>query len=115
MTNDIAKTLADVLAVFAARKTAIEAKAKTTRVGNHVLRFDETRFVCGTLDNPTITGFEHAIVFGDREAAIAYLRRTNIRDGNQTAPSATLAFNAAQGALVELDRVSADLSSRWEA
>lgn len=102
MTTEKTEALAHITEVYNARKAAIEARKPS--VGNCVLMFEDcTRFVCGSTNDPTISGFEHALMFGDRTAARAFLQRTNLRDGKQEAPSVHLAFNAKQSALLKLE------------
>lgn len=102
---------ADILATYAARKAAIEAVKPI--VNSYVLQWaDRIRYVCGTTRDPFIAGFEHAILFGDRQAAIAFLRATSIRDGNQQAPGPANAFMAKQGALAKLAEVTAMIEAQ---
>jgi hypothetical protein len=107
--KDLAEGKADakahVLGIYNARRKAIEARKPS--VGNCVLMFEDgIRFVCGSHADPTISGYEHAIVWGDRAAAQGFLDTSNIRDGNQERPRVVLAFNAKQHALAELAKVT---------
>lgn len=101
---------ASILAGFAERRAKIEAKS--CAMGNCVLMWEDgIRFVGGNARDPHIVGFEHAIHFGDRRAALDWLRSINgITDGKQEAPTIHLAFNAKQHALAELDKVIANIS-----
>jgi hypothetical protein len=109
-----ALTLDDVIATFDARKVNINARH--IPVGTYVLSWNNGLFV--GMNQITkegfATGFEHAAFFGDREAAEAFRTRTLIRNGADVRPSAVLAFNARQGALIELDKVIADVTARKE-
>lgn len=105
-------TLDDVIATFAKRRADITLREVPHL--NYVLAWDNGLFV--RVDPVTkagsATGFEHASFFGDRAAAQAFRDRTNIRNGRNEHPAPVLAFNAKQAALVELDRVIADVASR---
>lgn len=96
---------AHILAGFAKRKAAIEAKNPCR--GNVVLMWtDGARFVGTTPEGKTrVCGFEQATVWGDREACVAFLRRIRgITDGAHVAPEIVLAFNAKQHALASLEQ-----------
>lgn len=94
-----------VLGIYNQRREAIEARQPG--VGNCVLMFEDgIRFVCNDTRDPHISGYEHAIFWGDRAAAQGFLDKTNIRDGNQERPRVVLAFNAKQHALAELAKVT---------
>lgn len=113
MTNETitkAQAMKDVLDVFNSRKAAIEARSIPQRTA--VLRWDNGLFI-GWNDEKLdafATGFEHARFFGDMEAARAFQRRYRVKNGKGEEPGAVLAFNARQGALVELDRCIANIS-----
>lgn len=97
------KNVAAILADMIALRDQIEAT--NPRVGNYVLRwFNEgsSLYVGNGTRDPHVTGFNRAIFFGDREAAIAFLRATNIRNGKQESPEPVNAFNAKQGALADI-------------
>ena len=108
----MAITLDDVIATFEARKVNISARH--IAIGSYVLRWDSGLFVGmnDTTKEGFATGFEHAALFGDRAAAVAFLRRTQIRNGRNEHPEPANAFNARQGALAELDKVIADVSAQ---
>lgn len=95
--------MTDILATYRSRMAAIVAR-DVPRL-NYVLSWGDGRFVgmAGLLD-PIVTGFEKATFFGDREAAGLWIRQ-GLTDGANVAPHVILAFNAKQGAIVQLQGV----------
>lgn len=107
----IIRDRAEILADFNRLREEIEARNPS--VGNYVLRwfYEGSSLYVGKDANGSFgaTGFNRASFFGDRQAAIDFLRSTNIRNGRGDAPGPVLAFNAKQGALIDLDGVIATL------
>jgi hypothetical protein len=100
-------TIDQFIDTYNARKTAIDAR--NIPVGTYVLRWANGLFV-GVNDATKqgfAAGFENAAFFGDRAAAFAYQRSTQIRNGKNETPMPVLAFNAKQGAMIELDNAIA--------
>lgn len=107
-------TVDDVIATLEGRKVTINARH--VMLGTYVLAWDNGLFVHSiNATEASASGFEHAAFFGDRTGAEAFLKRTQIRNGRNEHPHPVLAFNAKQGAVIELDRVIADITSRKEA
>lgn len=109
--NTVAKRH-QMLADFTTLKTKIEARKPT--MGNYVLRwfYEGSSLYVGRHDDGSFgaTGFDRASMFGDRKAAEDFVKRTQIRNGHGH-PEPVLAFNAKQGALVDLDGVIATLKA----
>lgn len=104
-TLNTAELKAHILAGFAKRKAAIEAKNPCR--GNVVLMWtDGVRFVGTTPEDKTrVCGFEQATVWGDREACVAFLRRVRgLTDGAHVSPEIVSHFNAKQHALASLEQ-----------
>jgi hypothetical protein len=92
-----------VLTTYRSRMAAIEATnpARLT----YVLSWGDGRFVrIDEQSRPVVTGFEHATLFGDRVAAMTWVKN-GLTDGARVAPHAVLAFNAKQDAAIQLQRV----------
>lgn len=98
-------TIADVLATYDRRMAAIEAR--TVPHLNYVLSWGDGRYVRYDADKGAahVTGYEHATFWGGREAANAYLKRTMLTDGRGQRPHVVNAFNAKQGAIIQLQGV----------
>ena len=105
-TQTAAEAQADILAVFNENKAKIEAT--NTFVGNYVLRwyYEGSSLFVGRFDDQSVgaTGFDRALKFGDREAAVAFLKSTQIRNGHGH-PTPCNAFMAKQTALVEIEKL----------
>jgi hypothetical protein len=115
MTNNTQLTIDDVIATLEGRKAAISAR--DVPHFNYVLSWGNGLYVHvdPVTKRGSAAGFEHAAFFGDLRAAQAYRDRTNIRNGRNEHPHPVAAFNAQQGALIDLDKVIADITTAMEA
>jgi hypothetical protein len=113
MTTTTTETADAILADFNRLRTEIEARKPG--VGNYVLRwfFEGSSLYVGkdATGSYRAVGFNRAAFFGDRQAAVDFLRRTEIRNGHGQHPVALNAFNAKQGALIDIDKVIAGFSA----
>lgn len=94
--------VAQILETYETRKTkiaAINIKPLSYVLGwpkNHV-------YVGGEVANAHITGFENAILFGDKQAAVDWQRHFRIGNGINEAPVPMIAFNAQQHSIHVLE------------
>lgn len=110
MTANIPAILDNAKTILASMREQRErVAARHVCFGNYVLRWfyegSSLYVVRCKNDQPSIGGFARSLHFGDRAAALAYLRRTGIANGRGEQPVPVLASMAKQGALHDLDGV----------